>query len=411
MTWYAVRRSADISANRQTSTYVAAIMVEDFAPWISTTTRLSSVPLQMLIFVYKRAAGACATVPSIIGDRPNRACIGVDINSLVSERVVAQTSVALVSGTTNQYYITLSWIPVTDQYGPQVFCAAAIDQRQLTGSQYCFTFVVGYRSPELNTPITVQGSASPLGTVFSNHSTFSITATAGVNRPNRNGTYIKIYLLSNNTLVWQVDCGWSPLVIYTGTTVIFTVPNPSWTEGETYYILFDSGAVSGNVFCGPESAPIISNAYWRFNIWQTSRSSTTTTTTTPPTTHTLTTRPLSTTTPQPNLTTTGIVITTTTVITTTVTTVTTSTTTTSTTATTTPTTTTIDDSVSIITAKDFEEACRVPVAVTNAGLYAVLLPIQAAGMFAFISHFAQIYNPNQIQANARQQRRVRRMGY
>jgi hypothetical protein len=27
-------------------------------------------------------------------------------------------------------------------------------------------------------------------------------------------------------------------------------------EGATYYILFDSGAVSGNVFCGPESAPI-----------------------------------------------------------------------------------------------------------------------------------------------------------
>lgn len=82
------------------------------------------------------------------------------------------------------------------------------------------------------------------------------TATNGVYHPNRNGTYIKIYLASSDTLVWQVDCGWSPLVIYVGTTVLFQVPNPSWIPGQSYYVLFDSGAVSGNVFCGPESAPI-----------------------------------------------------------------------------------------------------------------------------------------------------------
>ena len=76
MTWYAVRRPYDISNGLQTSTYVAAIMVEDFAPWISNTTRLSGVPLQMLIYVYTAAAGACSIVPNITGDRPNRACIG-----------------------------------------------------------------------------------------------------------------------------------------------------------------------------------------------------------------------------------------------------------------------------------------------------------------------------------------------
>ncbi len=76
MTWYAVRRPADIAVNRPTSTYVAAIMVEDFAPWISNTIRLSSVPLQMLVFVYRPTSGACSLVPNITGDRPNRACIG-----------------------------------------------------------------------------------------------------------------------------------------------------------------------------------------------------------------------------------------------------------------------------------------------------------------------------------------------
>lgn len=76
MTWYAVRRPTDITNGRTTSTYVAALMVEDFAPWISNTTRLSSVPLQMLIYVYTPASGACSIVPNITGDRPNRACIG-----------------------------------------------------------------------------------------------------------------------------------------------------------------------------------------------------------------------------------------------------------------------------------------------------------------------------------------------
>ena len=95
ITWYAVRRPSDISSNIATSTYVAALMVEDFANMTSNTP-MSSVPIQMydesitslslfvmlpylfarLVFVYRRPTGACHTVPAIIGDRPNRACIG-----------------------------------------------------------------------------------------------------------------------------------------------------------------------------------------------------------------------------------------------------------------------------------------------------------------------------------------------
>ena len=118
----------------------------------------------------------------------------------------------------------------------QVFCAAPIDQRGLTGRQHCVNFVVGYSAPNLATPILVQGrrnrwvfghyllstyvvgSASPLGTVFSNHSIFSIQgkcrvlsevylltlpsvnhlATGGVYHPNRNGTYIQIFNRANS---------------------------------------------------------------------------------------------------------------------------------------------------------------------------------------------------------------------
>ena len=46
-------------------------------------------------------------------------------------------------------------------------------------------------------------------------------ATQSVNRPNRNGTYISIYLQSTNALVWQLDAGYSTDVLYSGNTVSF----------------------------------------------------------------------------------------------------------------------------------------------------------------------------------------------
>lgn len=46
LTWMAVRRAYDISIGSNSSTYVAAIMVEDFTS-TSSSTPLSSVPLQL----------------------------------------------------------------------------------------------------------------------------------------------------------------------------------------------------------------------------------------------------------------------------------------------------------------------------------------------------------------------------
>lgn len=102
--------------------------------------------------------------------------------------------------------------------------------------------------------VTIHKSVDKL--VMSNYRNFS--ATSGVNRPTRNGTYIKIYERTNPFApVWFTDCGYSSDCIYTGTTLIFRVQNASWTYGAFYYVLFDSGAVSGNIFCSPESAPIL----------------------------------------------------------------------------------------------------------------------------------------------------------
>ena len=85
---------------------------------------------------------------------------------------MTKSSVAPVPGRTDQFYITLTWMPVDDQYGPQVktifsvgfnafssqvFCAAPVDGRGLTGSQYCINFVVGLGAPNLIKTTLAQG--------------------------------------------------------------------------------------------------------------------------------------------------------------------------------------------------------------------------------------------------------------
>ena len=72
------------------------------------------------------------------------------------------------------YVMTLSWVPADDQYGPQGFCASAIDNNNLQSDGWCITYLVGFESPDLIRITAVQGSASPIGTIFSNHSIFSI---------------------------------------------------------------------------------------------------------------------------------------------------------------------------------------------------------------------------------------------
>ena len=70
--------------------------------------------------------------------------------------------------------INLLWTPSQSQYGPQGFCASAIDNTNIYSVPWCITFLVGFNAPNLQPPLFVQGSASPVGTVFSNHSLFSI---------------------------------------------------------------------------------------------------------------------------------------------------------------------------------------------------------------------------------------------
>lgn len=68
----------------------------------------------------------------------------------------------------------LTWTPADNQNGPQGFCASAVDNNNLQSDAWCITYLVGFESPDLIRITAVQGSASPIGTIFSNHSIFSI---------------------------------------------------------------------------------------------------------------------------------------------------------------------------------------------------------------------------------------------
>ena len=62
-----------------------------------------------------------------------------------------------------------------------------------------------------------------------------------VNRPGHNGTYVRFNDATlGGTTVLQYDCGWSPNVIYSGSTIIIKT-NYTWTPGHNYYVTFDSG--------------------------------------------------------------------------------------------------------------------------------------------------------------------------
>ena len=86
--------------------------------------------------------------------------------------------------------MTLLFTPTASQYGPQGFCAAAIDSTGVQSDPWCITFLVGFTAPNLQTPIFVQGSASPVGTVFANQSIFSIQSKTHFIPINRKDSFV-----------------------------------------------------------------------------------------------------------------------------------------------------------------------------------------------------------------------------
>lgn len=158
------------------------------------------------------------------------------------------------------FIIVLLWTPTSFQYGPQGYGAGAVDNTGVQSDPWCITFLVGFTPPNLQQPMFVQHSASPLDTIFNTHSVFSIQSMTRqeqrlsfslahvgvggvpVNRPKRNGTSIHFNdATMNNTRVLSFDCGYSTNFTYAGSTIIIMTAPFLWTYGHNYYVTFDSG--------------------------------------------------------------------------------------------------------------------------------------------------------------------------
>ncbi|CAF1251765.1 unnamed protein product [Adineta steineri] len=234
--------------------YACALQIEDFYN-TSSTTPMSSVPIQFLFYAYNPSASACAQRPSITSARPNKACIGIPVGVQLNETVIAQTYCpgqtivdfvtsspigmthsAISNPSSGTWIMTLTWTPVSTQSGPQGFCAGAIDNSSLQSDPWCITFSVGFISPEL-----IQSSVAPMGNISQNQTVFSIQTTMAAKRPSRNGTYIHFTDSTNNTVVQIYDCSSAPQVTYINFTIVIRFPVAPWIPGHSYFVTFDSG--------------------------------------------------------------------------------------------------------------------------------------------------------------------------
>ncbi|CAF4199332.1 unnamed protein product [Rotaria sordida] len=102
-------------------------------------------------------------------------CTGQTIVDFVTSSPIGMTHSAITNPSSGLWHMTLTWTPNITQSGPEGFCAGAIDNHNLQSDPWCITYLVDYTSPNIIRPTVVQGSASPVGTVFANQSIFSIT--------------------------------------------------------------------------------------------------------------------------------------------------------------------------------------------------------------------------------------------
>ncbi|KAL3881713.1 hypothetical protein ACJMK2_028114 [Sinanodonta woodiana] len=141
--------------------YGVAIQVEDFTP--GSTTPLSSVPIQFLVYVYNITSG-CNSIPEFLPPtRPDRDTVIVNQNGTFTDVIVARSRIPNTdikeittispSGLSKSvlmphptipgaWYIEVTWNP-TQKFSNQtyVFCFSATDKSGLTSEQRCMSIV------------------------------------------------------------------------------------------------------------------------------------------------------------------------------------------------------------------------------------------------------------------------------
>ncbi len=237
-----------------------ALVIEDFD---SNNNALSTIPLQFLIHIVDGVSNltnsnVCTQPPVYIGDRPQGACIGVESNTTVTERVQVRipcqnTSTSLVniltvsppgmikgpiiqdSSDPNLYTMQIQWTPRPDQYGLHQLCMTPADSEQQTGEQVCVTFQVDVRAPAF-----VPGSMTPSGIISQSQSVWSIATDQDIVPPRRTGgVNIRFFKQSNNEEVLRIDVSTDVTVTYQSRQITFHTTGYTWNQVSNDRNLYD----------------------------------------------------------------------------------------------------------------------------------------------------------------------------
>lgn len=185
--------------------YAVAIQIEDFLE--NSTTPLSSVPVQFLLFGYDalNPTSTCTSIPVITSVPPDFPSPGdtvsIQVTVLYTAMVIARTGCANDTDTTIINFVTISppgmlksnvpialnhpfygvnltWTPTMDQFGQTfIFCATAVDSNYYSSNQYCFNLYVGPKTTTTSTTSTTSTSTSTSTTTTSTSSTSTTSTT------------------------------------------------------------------------------------------------------------------------------------------------------------------------------------------------------------------------------------------
>lgn len=212
------------------------------------------------------------------------------------------SAISLVSGTTDQWQVTITWTPTAAQIGQNIICAKANDNVMLSSDLHCFTLLAGIYPPKLlgatKTPSGVLSPATLAG--VSGFITWSISFDQPVLKPSKSA-YIFFYQ-ANGVLLYQIgiyknynfknltaslfffkDVSVFPTVSFINNDTVTFLTFNNFADG-SYYITFDYGVGVGSQYCQAQSDPEKSTTFWTFTV-------TSSTTTTPITTLAIATSP------------------------------------------------------------------------------------------------------------------------
>ena len=129
--------------------YAVALQVEDFMS-STDTTPLSSVPVQFVVRIRSFPSSPCTSRPELVGDTPlNGSYFEVPFNTSWSATITARVSSSSTATSITEFItasplgmrksnltqydnprewqIDVTWTPTESQFGPNIFCYAAMD--------------------------------------------------------------------------------------------------------------------------------------------------------------------------------------------------------------------------------------------------------------------------------------------